>query len=212
MLLRKESSRGGVSSVKRTLSVVSVVPLAVALLLAMGGATTASAATAGATTATTTSSTSSTVKARAQQDYPDHFSCNYTYNSDESDNQYWCSYRYYYDYQWHQYHWWDLDYNPPNWSSSSSQDYPNYFSCNYRYNRNESDNQYWCSYRYYYDYQWHQYHWWDLDYNPPNWSSSSSQDYPNYFSCNYRYNRNESDNQYWCSYRYYYDYQWHQYH
>jgi len=156
--------------VKRTLSVVSVVPLAVALLLAMGGATTASAATAGATTATTTSSTSSTVKARAphQQDYPD-FSCNYRYNKNESDNQYWCSYPYYYHHQWHQYHWWDADYNPPNWSSSSSQDYPD-FSCNYRYNKNESDNQYWCSYRYYYHHQWHQYHWWDADYNPPNWS------------------------------------------
>ena len=97
---------------KRTLSVVSVVPLAIALLLAMGGATTASAAT-----ATTTSSTSSTVKARAphQQDYPD-FSCEYRYNKNESDDQYRCSYRYYYHHRWHQYRWWDADYNPPNWS------------------------------------------------------------------------------------------------
>jgi len=148
--------------VKRMLSVVSLVPLATAPLLAM------SASAADATTATATSLTPSTVKAQPQhQDYPP-FECQRRYNHDEHTYQYWCRYPYYDGHHWHWYYWW-LNYDPPDWSRSSHDYYPNSFKCVYRYNHHADDYQYRCSYRYYDKHHHsHSYYWW-YDYDPPDW-------------------------------------------
>lgn len=86
---------------------MSLVPLAIALLLASGMPTAAAASS------MTGSSTSSTVKdASSRDDYPNYFECYYN-----EDGYHAKKYHCYYEYDGHNYYWW-WKYNPPNWWSN----------------------------------------------------------------------------------------------
>lgn len=147
---------------KRMLSLIGVVPIATASLIAMGAP--ASAATAGATTATTISSTPSTVTAPPRREGHPDFRCYYRYNRDEHKRQYRCSYRYHDGHDWRWFSWW-LRYDPKDPPRGSKQDYPD-FKCEYRYNRDEHKRQYLCTYWYKHHDKWYTYQWW-WDYHPP---------------------------------------------
>ena len=141
--------------VKRMLSAVSLVSLAVGLLLSVG-ATTASAAT----VMSTSSASSAMTNAQHHDDYPDYFWCDYKDYSHHG-NRYQCYYKYTDDHgKSKTYYWWlDKNYNPP----GHHPDYPKHFQCHYE-DYNHHGKQYHC----YNEYNHKTYYWW-WNYNPPNW-------------------------------------------